>query len=90
MAKRYEKQSKSHNRAELDKSIKNLNTKTTQDQYGLNNILIKAVPINFRVHILSLFNKILVHNEFPDNWKQSEIFMLLKKQQIETTSKATD
>ncbi len=65
--------------AEVNTAIKNLNSKSTFDQHGLSNILIKAVPICFRIHIVTLFNKILETNKFPAEWKKSEMFMLPKK-----------
>jgi hypothetical protein len=66
-------------KAELNAAIKGLSSKKTSDQRGTNNLLIKAVPICFRRHILELFNKINNQNNFPTTWKESEIFMLPKK-----------
>ena len=64
---------------ELNKVIKNLNNKAILDSDSISNIMIKKLPMQFRLTILSLFNLSLSSNTIPSLGKQSIITMIPKK-----------
>ena len=68
---------------ELNKNLEDMNNKTSCDPMGLSNKIIKASrnSIIIKNILLILFNKCLVEGKVPDNWKFSEISMLLKNGQ---------
>ena len=66
-------------RRELKKEIKKLNKKTSIDQDGISNRILKLIPDSMIELILLLFNKCLLYGKIPKYWKQSRITMIGKK-----------
>jgi hypothetical protein len=66
-------------KTELNKTIKNLNNKTSSGLDGICNLVIKKIPENFKILLLQLFNKTIMEAEIPKDWKISEITMIPKK-----------
>ena len=64
---------------ELEKAIKSLKNKSSSDQFGISNALIKHLPLETKRVVLSLFNKILATGSIPKTWKEAEITMIPKK-----------
>ena len=64
---------------ELVNTIKSLNNKTSEDKYGISNIILKNLPDIYKFHILNFFNHCLETNFIPDEWKYSIIKMIHKK-----------
>jgi hypothetical protein len=66
---------------ELINSIKNMNSKTSLDPFGLSNKMFKFSSQIAKEKILALFNQCLREKRVPDNWKTSVVSMLLKQGQ---------
>jgi len=64
---------------ELTQAIKKLNNSKSTDTTGFSNFIIKKLPMNSRQGLLNLFNKCLIDNELPSEWKTAEVTMLPKK-----------
>jgi hypothetical protein len=64
---------------ELDKSIKDLNNKTSSGLDSICNLILKKLPEKFKNLLLKLFNKTLIESKIPQEWKLSEITMIPKK-----------
>ena len=58
-------------RRELKKEIKKLNKKTSIDQDGISNRILKLIPDFMIELILVLFNKCLLYGKISKYWKQS-------------------
>ncbi len=63
---------------ELTQAIKKLNNSKSTDTTGFSNFIIKKLPMNSRQGLLNLFNKCLIDNELPSEWKTAEVTMLPK------------
>ena len=68
---------------ELDQCLNEMNKKTSTDPLGLSNRIIKELKVSpvIKNHILNLFNRCLSLGTVPQNWKHSEVSMLLKNGQ---------
>lgn len=65
---------------ELNEAIKELNCKLTSGIDGVSNLLLKKLPLNFRLNLLHLFNQTIIQSKIPEPWKVSIITMIPKKQ----------
>ena len=61
---------------ELDKALSDLNNKTSSGLDGICNLVLKKLPQNFKLVLLTLFNKTISESKIPNEWKLSEITML--------------
>ena len=66
------------NLEELNTVIKNLNNKSSADQVNLSNRLIKNLPFSTRLILLNFYNRCLVENSIPKEWKSAVITMIPK------------
>jgi hypothetical protein len=66
---------------ELVSALKEMNSKTSIDPFGMSNKMFKHTSSIMKERILSLFNQCLHSKEVPQNWKHSVISMLLKSGQ---------
>ena len=64
---------------ELNEVIQKLNNSKSIDPSGINNFIIKKLTKNSRLGLLKLYNKCLIENQIPAEWKTAEITMLHKK-----------
>ena len=64
---------------ELNREMKKLNKKTSIDQDGISNRILKMVPDCMKELILLLFNRCLNNGEILKYWKLSRIMMKGKK-----------
>ena len=64
---------------ELTKGLKKLNCKSSIDQDGISNKILKNISEITKETILKLFNKCLELNRVPAYWKVSTMNMILKK-----------
>jgi hypothetical protein len=55
---------------ELDKSIKDLNNKTSSGLDSICNLILKKLPEKFKNLLLKLFNKTLIESKIPQEWKR--------------------
>jgi hypothetical protein len=69
---------------ELLKALKEMNSKTSLDPYGLTNKMLNYTGEITRLRILEFFNDCLDQRKVPKNWKFSVISMLLKPNQDDT------
>ena len=60
-------------------AIKNLNNKTSSGIDGVSNVILKNLTPQFKLTILSLFNKTLTESRIPADWKKTKITMIPKK-----------
>ena len=74
-----EKKIKPLSMQELVKGMKKINSKTSTDQDGISNKILKNVSDNTKELILCLFNKCLELKKVPAYWKISSMNMILKK-----------
>ena len=65
--------------AELESAIKKTKNKTSIDNNGLSNSILKQLPLEIKILILKLFNNCLSKNFIPSEWKYSKINMIPKK-----------
>jgi exonuclease III len=66
---------------DLSRALKSLNTKTSIDQDGIANRMLKHVTFIGKEKILFLFNRCLGEKKLPSHWKQSQVTMILKPNQ---------
>lgn len=64
---------------ELERAISNLSSKTSLDDYGISNKMLKNLNLKIKTAILDLFNKCLESNSLNSGWKISSIVMIPKK-----------
>jgi hypothetical protein len=73
-----EKQTVYFSMNELSIAIKNLNRKTSTDQDGISNRILRHLNDLAKQRVLNLFNKCLETKQIPNHWKCSQISMLHK------------
>jgi hypothetical protein len=66
---------------ELTRAIKEMNSKTSTDPFGMSNKMIKHSSCLMKERLLEIFNRCLNEKKVPQNWKHSVISMLLKSGQ---------
>ena len=64
--------------ADLVKALKEMNSKTSNDPFGMSNKMLKHTSNITKEKILKLFNQCLHQRRVPNTWKFSEVSMLLK------------
>ena len=64
---------------EMDRAIKKLNRKKSEDSKGISNLLLKNISEKMRVYLLEIFNNILINGKIPKDLKASVVIMLMKK-----------
>ena len=74
-----EKLAKKFTMRDLTKSIKNINNKTSIDQNGISNKILKHVSEITKECMLALFNRCIEKNKIPTLWKNSIVTMIHKK-----------
>ena len=79
-----EKLIKLFNMQELGAVIKALNNKTSTEQDGISNRILKHMTFIAKEKVLVLFNKCLSHYEIPEYWKNSKVTALMKLSQSRT------
>ena len=64
---------------EMEEAIHNLkNKKKATGSDPLNYLMISKLPKNQKLTLLALYNKCLSTGNFPDSWKEAQVFTLLK------------
>lgn len=71
---------------DLTIAIKKLNGSKSNDSTGINNFIIKKLPLKTKMLLLNLYNKCLTENYLPDDWKTALITMIPKKATNTTTT----
>jgi hypothetical protein len=66
---------------EISRAIKEMNSKTSTDPFGMSNKMIKHSSYLMKVRLLEIFNSCLTKKEVPGEWKHSVISMLVKSGQ---------
>ena len=66
---------------ELVRAIKEMNSKTSTDPFGMSNKMFKHSSFLMKERLLALFNNCLKKKEVPKKWKHSVISMLVKSGQ---------
>jgi hypothetical protein len=64
---------------EVKQAIKNINAKNSVDTNNISNKLLKNASTQMQFLLQTLFNRILIENKYPENWKKSMITMIPKK-----------
>ena len=64
---------------ELEKQIRKMNNKTSIDEFGLSNMILKNMPYLAKEFFLTIINKCLTVEMLPSRWKTSIIKMIPKK-----------
>ena len=64
---------------ELNIAIKNLNNKTSQDEFQISNLLLKHLPTTFKFLLVKFYNDSLHSQQIPAQCKSSIITMIPKK-----------
>ena len=54
--------------------IKKFNNSKSNDPSGLNNFIIKKLTKNSKLGLLKLYNKFLIENQIPAEWKTAEFY----------------
>lgn len=78
------------NMHDLTKRFRSLNNKKSFGLDKIPNVVLKKIPANFIYNYVIIFNNLLNHSYFPDNWKKAKVVPILKKGKKKNTPQVID